>query len=96
MEGLSESIILKALGVLGGVVLLAYANHWSMKFHQKEFNRERDERIKQNEKCDEVFKEAFVKIEEIKTNTIKNCSDIKHLDNKFDKLENRCYERHSE
>lgn len=96
MEGLPENIILKALGVFGGVVLLAYANHFSMKFHQKEFERDREERDKKEKKIDETFIEAFGKIEDIKVNTIKNCTDIKHLDNKIDKLENRCYERHSE
>ena len=85
MGGLSEGIILKALGVLGGVVMLAYANHWSMRFHQKEFNMEVEERKKQGDK-----------IEEVKTNTIKNCSDIKHLQDRFNKLEDRCYERHTE
>ena len=85
MGGLSEGIILKALGILGGVVMLAYANHWSMRFHQKEFNREVEERKKQGEK-----------IEEVKINTIKNCSDIRHLQDSFNKLEDRCYERHTE
>lgn len=50
MEGLPENIILKALGVFGGVVLLAYANHFSMKFHQKEFERDREERDKKEKK----------------------------------------------
>ena len=36
-----------------------------------------------------------VDIEEVKTNTIKNCTDIRHIKTDFEKLEERCYNRHA-
>ena len=94
MEGLSEGIILKTFGILCGVVLLAYADHWFMRFHKKEFEKECQARKESEKKIDDNFNEVFGEVKTLKVNQVKNCNDIKHLNDNFDKLEKRCYDRH--
>ena len=96
MEVLSESVVIKIIGYIFGIGIMAYANKFSLKYFQKEFQHHKESDKEKYEEGVRRLETITSKIDILKTNQIKNCTDISHLKEEFGKLERRCYERHSE
>lgn len=89
MDGLfAPNFIIKILGICFGVVLLVYANKFSLSALASDYQSTKEDFKKD---IDEIQK----LIDNLRVNQIKNCNDIKHHSSIIDKIEERCYDRHT-
>jgi hypothetical protein len=89
MDGMfTPDFFFKIIGVCAGIVLLVYANKFSLSALANDY---------QNTKTDikNDLEEIQKSVDNLKVNQIKNCNDIKHHASIIDKIEERCYDRHA-
>ena len=89
MDGLfTPDLIFKIVGICAGIILLVYANKFSLSALAKDYQETKNEITKDISKMKKT-------IEHLKVNQIKNCNDISHHKETIGKIEERCYDRHA-
>lgn len=90
----TPSFVLEIGGIIVGFCLLVYANKFHISFLRVQFKDAKDEIGKRITDIHGQIGEIHEAHEELRANQIKNCNNIKHMTDKLEKLEDRCYRQH--
>lgn len=91
----TPGVILEIGGIIVGFCLLVYANKFHISFLRVQFRDAKDEIGKRISDIHGQLGEIHEVHEELRTNQIKNCNNIKHVTEQLTKLEERCFNQHT-